>query len=83
MQPLDRVNAHFRRSAAAMRTATLQQRLENGEQRSRMRMLREENQVLRRRSWPEGVTDVSLDDATAVKPRRGRSGSNFVSERRS
>jgi hypothetical protein len=50
MQPLDRVNAHFRLSAAAMRTATLQQRSENKEQRSRMRVLREENQALRSRA---------------------------------
>ena len=50
MQPLDRVNAHFRLSAEAMRTAALQQRLENEEQRARMRVLREENQTLRRRS---------------------------------
>jgi hypothetical protein len=50
MEPLDRVNAHFRLSAEAMRTATLQQRLENEEQRARMRVLREENQTLRRRS---------------------------------
>jgi hypothetical protein len=55
MEPLDRVNAHFRLSAEAMRTATLQQRLENEEQRARMRVLREENQTLRRRSCLEDV----------------------------
>ncbi len=68
MQPLDRVNAHFRRSAEAMRTATLQQRRENEEQLSRMHVLRDENQALRRRSRLEGVQDVSLDEPTA--PRR-------------
>jgi len=74
MQPLDRVNAHFRRSAEAMRTAALQQRLENKEQRSRMRVLREENQALRRRSRLEGVRDESLDEAAAVPPGRRSSG---------
>ena len=83
MQPLDRVNAHFRRNAEAMRTATLQQRLENREQGARLRVLRGENQALRRRSRLEGVQDVSLDEATAVPPRRRPSGWNFVPERSS
>jgi hypothetical protein len=62
MQPLDHVNVHFRLSAVAMRTATLQQRAENHEQRSRTRVLREENQALRRRSCLEGVQHVGVDE---------------------
>ena len=62
MQPLDRVNAQFRRTAAAMRTATLQQRAEIDDQRSRMRVLRAENQALRRRACLEGVRHVSVDE---------------------
>ena len=53
MQPLDRVNVHFRRSAETMRTATLHQRLENDEQRARMRVQRDANQALRRRACLE------------------------------
>jgi hypothetical protein len=41
MQPLDRDNAQVRRDAAAMLAATLHKRVENGEQRTRMRLLRE------------------------------------------
>jgi hypothetical protein len=36
MQPLDRDNAQVRRDAAAMSAATLHQRVENDEQRTRM-----------------------------------------------
>jgi hypothetical protein len=50
MQPLDRDNAQFRRDAAAMRTATVQHRAGNGEQRARMRVLRDANHALRRRT---------------------------------
>ena len=55
MQPFDRDNAQFRRDAAAMRTATLQQRAGNDEQRARMRVLGEANHVLRRRARLDGV----------------------------
>ena len=55
MQPLDRDNAQFRRDAAAMRTATLQQRAGNDEQRARMRVLGAANQVLRRRARLDGA----------------------------
>jgi hypothetical protein len=58
MQPLDRVNAYSRRCAATMRAITLQQRLENKGQLSRMRALREENHVLRRRARLEGVQGI-------------------------
>jgi hypothetical protein len=61
MQPLDRVNAQYRQNAAAMRTATLQQRRENEEQRSRMRVLQEDDRALRRRCL-DGVQDVSVDE---------------------
>ncbi len=50
MQPLDRVNEQVRRQAVDMRTATLQQRVENDEQRARTRLLRDENRALRRRA---------------------------------
>jgi hypothetical protein len=50
MPPLDRDNAQFRRSATAMQKAALQQRAENEEQRTRMRVLRDANQALRRRA---------------------------------
>ncbi len=59
MQRLDRVNARLRRRAAAMHTATLRQGLENNEQQSRMRGLREEPRALRRRACLDGVQDVS------------------------
>jgi hypothetical protein len=49
MQPLDRDNVQFRRDAAGMRTATLQQRAENDEQRARMRTLQEAHEALRTR----------------------------------
>jgi len=55
MQPLDRGNAQFRRDAAVMRTATLQQRAENDEQRARMRVLREANQALKTRARLDGA----------------------------
>jgi hypothetical protein len=55
MQPLDRVNAQFRRRAATMRTATLQQRFANDEQRARLRELRTENRALRRRARLDGA----------------------------
>jgi len=55
MQPLDRDNAQFRRDAATMRTATLQQRAENDERRTRMRVLSEANQALRTRTLHEGA----------------------------
>jgi hypothetical protein len=55
MQPLDRGNAQVRREAAVMRTATLQQRSENDEQRARMHALREANRALRRRVHPDGA----------------------------
>jgi hypothetical protein len=74
MQPLDRMNAHLRRGAEAMRSATLQQRLENEEQRSRMHVLRQENQALRRRSCLDSVQDVGRDEAAG--------GWSFVPERR-
>jgi hypothetical protein len=61
MQPLDRDNMQFRWDAAAMRTATLRQRVENEEQRSRLRALREANRALRgrtrldeNRAWTSG-----------------------------
>ena len=50
MQPLDRDNAHLRREAEAMRTAALQQRVDNDEQRTRMHVLREAHHALRRRA---------------------------------
>jgi hypothetical protein len=74
MQPLDRMNVQLRRGAEAMRAATLHQRLENWEQRSRMRVLRGENQALRRRSCLDSVQDVSRDEAAG--------GWSFVPERR-
>jgi hypothetical protein len=55
MQPLDRDNAEFRRDAAAMRTATLQQRAGNDEQRARMLALRDANHALRKRARLEGA----------------------------
>jgi hypothetical protein len=61
MLPLDRVNAQFRRRAAAMRTVTMQQQVDDEEQRLRMRVLREENQALRQRACLEGsVTERRL-----------------------
>lgn len=50
MQPLDRDNAQARRDAAAMLAATLRQRVEIGEQRTRMHMLWEADQAVRRRA---------------------------------
>jgi hypothetical protein len=50
MRPLDRGNAEFRREAATMRAAALQQRFENDEQRIRMHALRGANRALRRRA---------------------------------
>jgi hypothetical protein len=50
MQPLDRDNAQVRRDAAAMLVATLHQRVENDEQRTRVRVLREADQAVRRRA---------------------------------
>jgi hypothetical protein len=58
LQPLDRDNSQFRRDAAAMRTATLQQRAGNDERRARMRVLHQANEALRRRA--------SLDRAPAA-----------------
>jgi hypothetical protein len=54
MQPLDRDNVH-RRDAAPMRTAILQQRAGNDEQRARMRVLREANDALRERPRLDGA----------------------------
>jgi hypothetical protein len=76
MQPLDRDNAQIRRDAAAMLAATLHQRVENGELQTRMRLLREADQAVRRRarlggraegapSVHERLTFVRADGATA------------------
>jgi hypothetical protein len=56
MQPLDRDNSQFRRDAVAMRTATLQQRAGNDEQRIRMRVLGQANHALRRRTRLDRAT---------------------------
>ena len=56
MQPLDRGNAEFRRDAAAMRTATLQQRAGSDEQRARMLVLRDANHALRKRAHLDGAS---------------------------
>jgi hypothetical protein len=50
MQPLDRDDGQVRRDAAAMLAATLHQRVENGERRTCMRLLREADQGVRRRA---------------------------------
>jgi hypothetical protein len=71
--PLDRDNAQARRDAAAMLAATLQQRAQDGEQRTRMRVLREADQAVRRRARlggregapSERLTFVRADGATA------------------
>jgi hypothetical protein len=55
MRPLDRDNAQARLDAAAMRTATLQQRADNDEQRIRMRLLRAANRALRTRTRLDGA----------------------------
>jgi hypothetical protein len=55
MQPLDRDNSQFRRDAATMRMASLQQRAGNDEQRARMRVLGEANYALRRRASLDGA----------------------------
>jgi hypothetical protein len=76
MQPLDRGDVQMRRDAAAMAAATLHQRVENDEQRTRMRVLREADQAVRRRarlgrhakgapSVHEPLTFVRADGATA------------------
>jgi hypothetical protein len=76
MQPLDRDNAQVRRDAAAMLVATLHQRVENDEQRTRVRVLREADQAVRRRarlgrraqgaaSVREPLSFVRADGATA------------------
>ena len=76
MEPLDRDNAQVRRDAAATLVATLHQRVENDEQRTRMRELREADQAVRRRaplgrraqgapSVHEPLTFVGADGATA------------------
>jgi hypothetical protein len=49
MQPLDRTNASLRRDAAAMRAATLQQQLENEEQRTRVREMKDTSDAMRDR----------------------------------
>ena len=79
MLPLDRVNAQVRRRAATMRTVTLQQQFDNDEQRSRMRVLREENRALRQRACLEGGQDVMTDgDYRPTAP----PGWSLVTERR-
>jgi cell division protein FtsB len=50
MEPFDRDNAYGARHAATMLAVTLQQRAENDEQRTRMRVLRDANDALRRRA---------------------------------
>jgi hypothetical protein len=49
MKPLDRSNAQLRRKATAMQSETLQQRLENEQQRMRTRELRASHEALRTR----------------------------------
>ena len=74
--PLDRDNAQAPRDAAATLAASLRQRVENGEQRRRMRVLREADQGVRTRahlggraagaaSVHEALTFVRADGATA------------------
>ncbi len=58
MQPLDRDNAEFRRDAAAMRTASLQQRAGNDEQRERILALRDANDALRKRARLDGAASA-------------------------
>lgn len=82
MLPLDRVNAQFRRRAEAMRTVTMQQQVDNDEQRSRMRVLREENQALRQRACLEGVQDVRIDGDCRPTAPAAPPGWSFVTERR-
>jgi hypothetical protein len=76
MQPFDRDNAQARREAATMVAATLRQRAESGEQRTRMRALPEADEGVRRRaclggrpegprSAPEPLTFVRAGGATA------------------
>ena len=49
MQPLDRSNASIRSEAAALRTATVRQRLDAEEQRKRIDAIGKLNQALRER----------------------------------
>jgi hypothetical protein len=66
--PLDRDNAQARRDAAAMLAATLQQRAQDGEQRTRMRVLREADQAVRTRARLGGrVAGAARDRLTFVR----------------
>jgi hypothetical protein len=49
MRPLDRDNAQFRADAAAMREGALEQRLQDDEQRQRIRLLKKTHDALRTR----------------------------------